>query len=44
MAKNPLSNEARSVLSSLVSRRALLAGAGAVAGAGALASCGGGGD
>ena len=44
MAKNPLSQEARSVLNSLVSRRAVLAGAGAVAGAGALAACGSGGD
>jgi spermidine/putrescine transport system substrate-binding protein len=40
MAKNPLSPEARSVLNSMVSRRAVLAGAGAVAGAGALAACG----
>ncbi|MFM2214912.1 MAG: hypothetical protein RJA88_281 [Actinomycetota bacterium] len=40
MAKNPLSTEARSILNSHVSRRAVLAGAGAVAGAGALASCG----
>ena len=44
MAKNPLSQEARSVLNSLVSRRAVLAGAGAVAGAGALAACGSGGN
>ncbi len=44
MAKNPLSSEARSVLNSLISRRAVLAGAGAVAGAGALAACGSGGD
>jgi spermidine/putrescine transport system substrate-binding protein len=44
MAKNPLSQEARSVLNSLVSRRAVLAGAGAVAGAGALAACGSGGE
>ena len=44
MAKNPLSQEARSVLNSLVSRRAVLAGAGAVAGAGALAACGSGGS
>jgi len=44
MAKQPLSQEARSVLNSLVSRRAVLAGAGAVAGAGALAACGSGGD
>ncbi len=40
MAKNPLSQEARSILNSHVSRRAVLAGAGAVAGVGALASCG----
>jgi spermidine/putrescine transport system substrate-binding protein len=40
MAKNPLSPEARSILNSHVSRRAVLAGAGAVAGVGALASCG----
>ncbi|CAN2207876.1 PotD Spermidine/putrescine-binding periplasmic protein [Candidatus Nanopelagicaceae bacterium] len=44
MAKNPLSQEARSILNSQVSRRAVLAGAGAVAGAGALAACGSGGD
>ena len=44
MAKQPLSPEARSVLNSMVSRRALLAGAGAVAGAGALAACGSGGS
>ena len=43
MAKNPLSPEARSILNSRVSRRAVLAGAGAVAGASALASCGSGG-
>ena len=40
MAKKPLSSEARTILNSDVSRRAVLAGAGAVAGAGALASCG----
>uniref|UniRef100_UPI004049DF69 ABC transporter substrate-binding protein n=1 Tax=Candidatus Planktophila sp. TaxID=2175601 RepID=UPI004049DF69 len=40
MAKKPLSSEARTILNSHVSRRAVLAGAGAVAGAGALASCG----
>jgi len=40
MAKQPLSQEARSVLNSMVSRRAVLAGAGAVAGASALAACG----
>jgi len=40
MAKNPVSPEARSILNSHVSRRAVLAGAGAVAGVGALASCG----
>ena len=44
MAKNPLSPEARSILNSQVSRRAVLAGAGAVAGAGALAACGSSGD
>ena len=44
MAKQPISPEARSVLNSMVSRRALLAGAGAVAGAGALAACGSGGS
>ena len=44
MAKQPLSQEARSILQSQVSRRAVLAGAGAVAGAGALAACGSGGD
>jgi len=43
MAKQPLSQEARSILQSKVSRRAVLAGAGAVAGAGALAACGSGG-
>ena len=43
MAKQPLSQEARSILQSKVSRRTVLAGAGAVAGAGALASCGFGG-
>jgi spermidine/putrescine transport system substrate-binding protein len=40
----PLSEEARSILNSRVSRRAVLAGAGAVAGASALASCGSGGS
>jgi spermidine/putrescine transport system substrate-binding protein len=40
MAKKPLSPDARTILNSHVSRRAVLAGAGAVAGAGALASCG----
>ena len=44
MAKNPLSSEARSILNSQVSRRAVLAGAGAVAGASALAACGSGGN
>ena len=43
MAKKALSQEARSILQSHVSRRALLAGAGAVAGASALAACGSGG-
>ena len=42
MAKK-LSPEARSILSSRVSRRAVIAGAGAVAGASALAACGSGG-
>ena len=41
---NSLSPEARSILNSRVSRRAVLAGAGAVAGAGALAACGSGGS
>ena len=41
MAKKPLSEEARSIINSRVSRRAVLAGAGAVAGASALAACGG---
>jgi len=40
MAKKPLSSEASAILNTHVSRRAVLAGAGAVAGAGALASCG----
>ena len=44
MAKKALSPEARSILNSRVSRRAVLAGAGAVAGAGALAACGSGGS
>ena len=44
MAKQPLSQEARSILQSKVSRRAVLAGAGAVAGASALAACGSGGS
>jgi spermidine/putrescine transport system substrate-binding protein len=44
MAKKALSPEARSILNSQVSRRALLAGAGAVAGASALAACGSGGN
>ena len=43
MAKQPLSQEALSILQSKVSRRSVLAGAGAVAGAGALAACGSGG-
>ena len=41
MAKK-LSPEARSILNSRISRRSVLAGAGAVAGASALAACGGG--
>jgi spermidine/putrescine transport system substrate-binding protein len=44
MAKKTLSPEARSIINSQISRRALLAGAGAVAGAGALAACGSGGS
>ena len=44
MAKKALSPEARSIINSQISRRALLAGAGAVAGAGALAACGSGGS
>jgi spermidine/putrescine transport system substrate-binding protein len=43
MAKQPLSQEARLILQSKVSRRSVLAGAGAVAGASALAACGSGG-
>jgi spermidine/putrescine transport system substrate-binding protein len=43
MARKPLSPEARSIINSKVSRRAVLAGAGAVAGASALAACGSGG-
>ncbi len=42
--KRTLSPEARSILNSRVSRRAVLAGAGAVAGASALAACGSGGS
>jgi len=44
MAKKALSPEARCILNSHVSRRAVLAGAGAVAGASALAACGSGGN
>jgi spermidine/putrescine transport system substrate-binding protein len=43
MAKK-LSPEARSILNSRITRRSVLAGAGAVAGASALAACGGGSD
>jgi spermidine/putrescine transport system substrate-binding protein len=43
MAKK-LSHEARSILNSRITRRSVLAGAGAVAGASALAACGGGSD
>ena len=43
MAKQ-ISPEAQSIISSMVSRRGLFAGAGAIAGAGALAACGGGGS
>lgn len=42
--KNPLSAEARAILNSKVSRRALVAGAGALGGAALLSSCGSGGD
>ena len=41
--KKPLSPEARAIINSQVSRRAVLAGLGGVAGATALAACGGGG-
>ena len=44
MASKALSPEARSILNSRVSRRAVFAGAGAVAGASALAACGSGGS
>ena len=43
-SRPPLSQEARSILNSRVSRRAVFAGAGAVAGASALAACGSGGS
>ena len=42
--KKPLSAEARAILNSKVSRRALVAGAGALGGAALLTSCGSGGD
>ena len=42
--KKPLSAEARAILNSKVSRRALVAGAGALGGAALLSSCGSGGD
>jgi spermidine/putrescine transport system substrate-binding protein len=41
MAKKPLSQEARSIINSQLSRRAVLAGAGAVAGVSLLSACGG---
>lgn len=45
MAKErSLSPEARSILGTQVSRRAVLAGAGGIGAAGLLAACGGGGD
>ena len=45
MAKErSLSPEARSILGTQISRRAVLAGAGGVGAAGLLAACGGGGD
>ena len=43
MAKT-ISPEAQSIISSMISRRGLFAGAGAIAGASALAGCGGGGS
>ena len=43
MAKT-ISPEAQSIISSMISRRGLFAGAGAIAGASALAACGGGGS
>ena len=42
--KKPLSTEARAILDSKFSRRALVAGAGALGGAALLSSCGSGGD
>jgi spermidine/putrescine transport system substrate-binding protein len=42
--KKPLSAEARAILNTKVSRRALVAGAGALGGAALLTSCGSGGD
>ena len=42
--KNPLSPEARSIINSKLSRRALIAGAGGLGAAGLLTACGGSGD
>ena len=42
--KKSLSPEARAIINSQISRRAVLAGLGGVAGATALAACGGGGS
>jgi spermidine/putrescine transport system substrate-binding protein len=42
--KKPLSAEARAIINSKISRRALVAGAGALGGAALLSSCGSGGD
>ena len=42
--ENSLSPEARSILGSRISRRAVLAGAGGLGAAGLLAACGSGGD
>ena len=42
--KKPLSTEARAILDSKFSRRALVAGAGALGGAALLSSCGSGGE
>ncbi|MEY3803644.1 MAG: hypothetical protein RL126_788, partial [Actinomycetota bacterium] len=41
--KRPLSPEARSIINSQISRRALIAGAGGIGAAGLLTACGGGG-
>jgi len=42
--KKPLSTEARAIINSKISRRALVAGAGALGGAALLSACGSGGD